>query len=266
LSSTEEIDFSRSKEAANKINQFVNEQTNGLIREIIKPESLISSTGLLLLSAIYFKGAWKYTFDPENTIDLVFHVDKSRQTDSSAMSTSGSFKVSSMDSLKSEILEIPYSDGQTSMVIVLPNEETDIRHVEGLLGDTGIESLIEGFNGMSATPDVLVVLPSFITEFEVDKLEEALMRLKVETIFDDTRCNLTEITDSKTFIQKIVHKAAIVVNEEGSEAAAATAVLGGTKSSLSGPIPRKFIVDKLPLFAGRIVDPNGSLLLRPLDS
>lgn len=276
-STVEEVNFSKSQEAAEKINQFASDQTNGLINNVILPNSLSSDTKLVLMNAIYFKGTWKYKFNPGATRIKVFHVDDTRQANYSAMAVTGKFKVSPSQELESEILELPYNDGKTSMIIVLPDTNSDIRKVENLLGNHGLESLIELVNVLDFTPDVNVVFPTFETAFDIssEELEHALKQLRVETIFNSSRCNLSEITNQKTFINKIGHKAVIKVNEEGSEAAAVASIYGFVSPpSPSFHIPKHFIVDrpflmfivdsssKLPLFAGRIVDPSGAFLLQ----
>ena len=267
-----EADFSRSEDSASKMNQFVSDQTNGLIKEVIPPSSLSSDTRLILINAIYFKGTWKYTFNLNDTTIEVFHVDNSRKSNYSAMSGSGIFRAANVTNLESDIIELPYSDGKTSMIVVLPNEQSDIRKVENLLGNYGLDSLIEHVNDMPLMP-MKVVFPSYETAFDFsgEKLEDALRALRVETIFDSSLCNLSEITDQKTYINRIIHKAVIKINENGSEAAAVSALL---VAKSSGPIVLKefivdrpflmFIVDlstKLPLFAGRIVDPSETFSL-----
>ena len=274
-STIEEVVFS--EETADKINQFVSDQTNGLIKEVIKRNRLGPSTTFVLLNAIYFKGTWKYTFNPNDTQIKAFHVDNTRQTNHSAMSVSGNFKVASIMDLESDILELPYNDGKTSMIIVLPNQKTDIRKVENLLGHFGLNSLIDRANEEDLTPDVKVVFPSYETAFDFSdkKLEDAFARLGVATIFDPSQCDLSEIANEKISISTITHKAVIKVNEEGSEAAAVTVVEGSRSARPFQLDPKQFIIDrpfllfivdhntKLPLFAGRIVDPSGTLSLLP---
>ena len=278
LSTIEETDFTRSVEAADKINQFVSNQTNELIKDLFQASDFDSGTLFVILNALYFKGAWKYPFKIGHTQISTFHVDNARQTNYSAMSVLADFKVPHLATLGADILELPYDDGKTSMIVVLPDEGHDIRKVEQLLGKMGLESLIEQISVEKPTRDVNVVFPKFETAFDIsgDKLEYTFKQLGVQTIFDPDLCNLSEITNGKLSITKIAHKAVIKVNEDGTEAAAVTGIVGGI---FSVPRPSShfvvnrpflvFIVDissKLPLFAGRIVDPSGDLSLKPNDA
>ena len=268
-SSVEPVDFSDSQTTAGKINQFVSNQTNGLIKELFKGDDFRSDTRLVLLNAIYFKGAWKIPFEHGSTTSL-FNIDKSRHVNYSAMSIIDDFKVTRVDGLMSNILELPYEDGKTSMVIVLPDEDIDIRKVETQLSVFGMEALIDQLIAAAVTPTVEVIFPKFEVAFDFsgDAVKGALNRLGVLSLIEKNYCDLSEITDEPIYVDKIAHKAVLKVDEKGTEAAAATGVVAGLESAI---IPsREFVVDrpflvfiidqsnKVPLFAGRIVDPSGT--------
>ena len=270
-STVERVDFSESEEAAGKINQFVSDQTNGLIKDLFQAEDFDADTRFVLLNAIFFKGLWKNRFTGVGTSS--FNVDPSRQVDYTSMSITDDFKVIRFDDLNSNILELPYKNGKTSMVVVLPDEDIDIRHVESRLEKIRMESMFEQLAAAEETPSVEVVFPEFeaIFDFSGDKSKEALMHLGVKSIFDKTNCDLSEISNEPIYVDQVAHKAVIRINRRGTEAAAASGV-AGVLESLNIP-SSEFIVDrpflffiidqshKLPLFAGRIVDPSGKYTL-----
>ena len=266
LSSTEEIDVTRPEETSDMINSFVKNQTNGLIDKILEADDISPKTAMILVNAIYFKGSWKYPFKEQFTKTATFYVNETQKTDYQAMTTSESLKTFHSDSLKSSILELPYENDKISMVIVLPDANTGLREVEAKLE---ISFILKKLTSVQPTPDVEVEIPKFETSFEVKDMEGILKRLGVERIFD-SRADLSEISESPIYVSKISHKAVVKVNEEGSEAAAVTSVEISLKSYME---PVKFIVNRpflfyivnvvsgLPLFVGRIVDPNGKMKL-----
>ena len=267
----ERVNFAESGDTADKINQFVSDQTNGLIKDLFQADDFDADTRLVLLNAIYFKGAWKIRFFRGRT--LSFKVDPSRQVDYTSMSIKDDFKLIRYDDLRSNILELPYKDGKTSMVVVLPDEDADIRQVESRLENIRMESMFEQLTAAEVTPKVEVVFPEFETTFDFsgDVAKEALRQLGVKSIFDQKDCDLSEISYVPIYVDQVAHKAVIKVDELGTEAAAASGIVL-IKESFIEP-SAEFIVDrpflffiidesnKLPLFAGRIVDPTGTYSL-----
>ena len=273
-STVERVDFSESEEAAGKINKFVSDQTNGLIEEFFQADAFNSDTRLVLLNAIYFKGTWKIPFNTYSTTTSLFNIDHLRQANYSAMAVEDDFKVIRFDNLRSNMLELPYKDGKTSMVVVLPDKDIDIGQVESRLEETGMEEMLEQLSATDITTRVKVVFPKLdvIFDFSGDVAKEALRHLGVKSIFVKTYCDLSEIADESIFVDQIAHKAVIRVDEGGTEAAAASGVVGVAYAAAI-PTQNFFVVDrpflvfiidqsnKLPLFAGRIVDPSGTFSL-----
>ena len=273
-SSIQQVNFHNSKESVSKINSFVNQATNGLIKEIFKESDIAVDTRMILLNAIYFKGSWKYQFDKNLTKPMTFHIDQDSQAQFSAMSLTQNLKVTNIQELESDVLELPYRNEQISMIVVLPNNQADILQVEKKLQNYKPTQLVKKLNATNPSK-VHVILPKFETSFDVPELKESLKRLGVNRIFGDA--DLALITDDPLVVSKIAQKAVIKVNEEGSEAAAVTGILAIGRSAISDPI-QEFVVDKpfifyiydhvsrFPLFVGRIVDPNGLAKLRPSSS
>ena len=273
LSDMNIVNFADGESVAQKINRFVQNKTNNLIQKLFEPEDFDENTRLVLLNAIYFKGSWKYQFDKTETRQSVFHVDETRQTNFSAMQISADVKTIHHFGLKAKVLELPYQNEKTSMVVILPDSDVSIQEVESRLENFDLKTFFFNLSSAIPTEAVSIVLPKFETEFNVEEMKEMLINLGVASIFDPSTANFSKISnDPNLFVSQISHKAIVKVNEEGSEAAAVTGAGIGLKSydelkyfTVNRPF-LFFIVDvdnKLPLFAGRIVDPNGKLSLAP---
>ena len=269
-SSIERVDFKNSNETAGKINSFVKNQTNGLISKVFEPSDIDDLSKLVLVNAIYFKGNWKFPFDVKDTQTDTFFVDNSTTTNFSAMSLIGEFKTIRVDEIKSQVLQLPYVNDKISMVIVLPEEHSNVRQVEMRMNDFETTSLLKKLDSAQES-QVRLVLPKFETSFEVEGFSEKLQSLGLTTLFDAQKSNLSNISNEPLSVTKMIHKAVVKVNEEGSEAAAVSVADVGTRASLEVGqfvVNRPFlfyIVDRqsnVPLFVGRIVDPNGKLKLR----
>jgi len=189
-STLEQVNFNNAKKSIDKINSFVNNSTNGLIKEILKESDIDVDTRMILLNAIYFKGSWKYPFEKLQTKPMTFHIDQTTETQFSAMSLTQYLKQTYIKGLESEVLELPYRNEQISMIIVLPNNQIDIRQVEKKLRNYKPSELVRNLN--STVPSkVKVILPKFETSFDVPQLKESLESLGVNTIFGDADLKLT---------------------------------------------------------------------------
>ena len=273
LSDIRQVNFADGNAVAQKINRFVQNKTNNLIQKLFEPEDFDKKTRLVLLNAIYFKGSWKHRFNKSMTHQSVFHVDEMRQTNFSAMQTFADVKTIHHEELTAKVLELPYQNDKTAMVVILPDSEVSIQEVESRLKKIDLKALFLNVRSSTPTEAVNIVLPKFETEFDVQEMEAMLINLGVASIFDSRAANFSEISNEPNlFVSKVAHKAIVKVNEEGSEAAAVTAA---TFTAYSYNELENFIADRpflffiidvdntLPLFAGRIVDPNGKLSLVP---
>ena len=265
----ERVNFANSDETAGKINSFVKNQTNGLITKIIDAGDIDGLSSLVLVNAIYFKGNWKHPFEKNETKLETFFVDGSTSTNFSAMTLTAEFKMIRVNEIEAEVIQLPYVNDKISMVIILPDKKSTVRQVETKLEDFDSTSLLEKVDSAVGSP-VRLVLPKFETSFEVQDLEKMLVSLGLSTLFEPTKSNLSNISDQPLYVSKMSHKAVVKVNEEGSEAAAVTSVEIGIRATPGEFIVNRpfifYIVDRqsnVPLFVGRIVDPNGNLKLRP---
>jgi serpin B len=254
----DEVDYLRDPQGSRKIiNRWVEEKTKEKIKDLLLPEDITNLTRLVLTNAIYFKGSWISKFDPKNTIQAPFRLEDGKTVTTPLMSQTGQFKYLDTESL--ELLELPYAGDRLSMLVLLPRKEME--KVEQILTP---ENLGTWRSSMQET-GVRVFLPKFktLTRFE---LNDSLIALGMKDAFDENLADFSGIPGKKDlYISKVIHKAFVDVNEEGTEAAAATAVVMSTKSISLEPIFRAdhpfifVILDKQSgsiLFLGRLMNPQ----------
>jgi serpin B len=257
------VDFAGAPEPSRQaINEWVSDETEERIKDLIPAGAIDEMTRLVLANAIYFNASWLTKFDEKLTSDGPFRLLDDSDVTVPMMESSGlRTNYAEVDGVQA--VELPYFGGDASFVILLPNEGEFESFDESLTGET-IDSILSQFSEF----DVNLTMPKF--EFESDVgLKEALMSLGMELAFDKDAADFTGIADSSSvnnlYISDAVHKAFISVDEEGTEAAAATAVIVG---DMSGAPPAELIADRpfvflirdIPtdtiLFMGRVVDPS----------
>lgn len=254
------VDFAgKTEQARLTINKWVEEQTENKIKELIKPEVLDPLTRLVLTNAIYFKGQWEQQFKKELTKDADFTLLSRKTARVPFMNQQGSFNFAEVDGLKA--IELAYAGGDLSMLVLLPKSAADYQEFEKNLSYAMFSELISRLRKET----VSISMPKFTFEAELG-LGGTLQRMGMTDAFSDYLANFSGISDTFLYITAVIHKAFIEVNEEGSEAAAATAVVMGTKSI--APEPRQFIADRpfffairdlrtgSILFMGRVQDPR----------
>jgi len=226
------IDFSYPQNASEIINQWVEDKTNDLIQDLISPDAITPNlTKLILTNAIYFKGAWKVQFDPVNTSDQLFTLSNGDSVDVSMMSlidTDDVFNYTETDEM--QILELPYTGDNLSMVILLPKETIELASIINSLDE---ESYIQWLDSMEEV-ELDLYLPKFTIETPLFSIKEMLWDLGIHDAFS-SNADFSGITGDQTlFIESVLHKAFVDVNEEGTEAAAATAVVMKYKAVMPG--------------------------------
>ncbi|XP_053601689.1 serine protease inhibitor 3/4-like isoform X2 [Plodia interpunctella] len=229
----EKIDFKKSTDAAKRINSWVEEKTNNKIKDLLPPDCFDALTRLVLVNALYFKGTWKTQFSLKNTTKLPFHINAATTVDVPMMYQEEKFYYKESSDLNAQLLAMPYVGDEARMLIVLPKE------VEGL--DALLTKLAQGHNIMNdinkmSYIKVHVTIPKFKIETEID-LNDLLPKLGIKQIFNKEYSGLTKILNEEEplYVSKAIQKAFIEVNEEGAEAAAATAAQTRTRRSLSPP-------------------------------
>ena len=217
---------------------------------------------LVLTNAIYFKGDWTRPFPKAATRDEIFHVSSDKTTTAPLMHKTDDFKFAAVDGLKA--LELPYGNGDLSTVVLLPDEIDGLSALEQKLS---YESLTRWTNGLQKRK-VQVFLPRFKLTSEFS-LSTVLAAMGMPLAFDENRADFTGIsTQEELYISAVLHKAFVDVNEEGTEAAAATGVVMAARAAMIPREPPLFradhpflflIVDnrtKSILFLGRVVNPK----------
>merc|ERR1712012_592398 len=270
LTSTQTTDFAKS-EAADTINEYVEKKTRGLIDEIITPQDVGILTRLVLVNAIYFKANWKYQFNKQFTSPMFYNLlgNQGRVQHERGMKKLAAFRSGNSEKLNSRILELPYESEDFNMYIMIPKNNT-LEALNDLVQNYDIDEIEKS---LKASPDgqlLKVYMPAFETTFKTE-LKDILEAMGVSTLFRTP--NLDDISDEPLYVSDVLHKAQVKINEEGSEAAAATGVIVNTRSG--GPSfqhQREFRVDqpfvfiindnanKLPLFIGRIINPSGKTI------
>jgi len=218
-----EIDYSDPAAAAEIINTWVEEQTNNLIQDLI-PESSIDPdmTRLILTNAIYFKGDWKIQFDKDNTTDRDFTTSSGQIIQVPTMQlveTEDVFNYTEGE--KYQVLERPYTGDEISMMIFLPKDGYAISDVIDSMNFEAYSELID----LMEEQEVDIYLPKFEIETPLYELNQNLITLGMPSAFGGSADFSGLDGVGGLFISQVLHKAFIEVNEEGTEAAAATAVI-----------------------------------------
>jgi serpin B len=254
-------DFASDPEACRKaINLWVEEKTKRKIRDLLLFGDIKTLTRLVLTNAIYFKGRWAATFDPKKTSATPFTLQDGKTTVVAPMMTQTDRFHYAEDSLL-QALELPYSGQRLSMLVLLPQKGVRLSQVEKALTSDNLTR----WRSAMTPEEVQVYLPKFKTTLRF-LLNQPLKALGIHDAFDEFKANFSGMTGrSNLFISKAIHKAFVDVNEEGTEAAAATAVVMDTKSLRRGFVFRAnrpfvfMILDKKSgtiLFLGRIMNPK----------
>jgi serpin B len=210
------------------INEWVKQQTHNKIVKLLS-EPLSPSTRLVLLNAVYFKGIWETKFLKNETREEIFFNQGISEFKTQMMRRNGKFNLTEIPELDSKLLELPYSGDDISLYIVLPNERQGLKSVKSKLTDF---ALIEKSITQLKEVEVHVTIPKFKIETSYS-LKEQLSQLGMKEVFTSS-ADLSGIDGRKDLeVSEVIHKAVIEVNEEGSEAAAATAIKVVLTSSIS---------------------------------
>ncbi|NJE62178.1 serpin family protein [Thermococcus sp. 21S7] len=264
LGDVEELDFRGDPEGAERtINEWAEEKTNGRIKNLVS--GLTPDTRLIITNAVYFKANWTLRFSPDATKNDTFTLPTGERVTVPMMNRVGKFNYAETDEIQA--LEMPYEGSRFSnfsMVIILPKKRDGLNEIEEKLSPRFLQGLLSSLK----PEEVDVTVPKFRFEGEY-QLGETLRGMGMRKAFTD-RADFSGISEEPIAISEVVHKTFISVAENGTEAAAATAVIF-TAVSAPGETPEYkvfradhpflfLIVDRdsgLVLFIGRLVDPRG---------
>lgn len=254
------VDFRQQPEAARlRINGWVEQKTNQKIRDLIGPGVLTPRTSLVLTNAIYFRGFWKNPFAAKSTRPLPFTTSKGDEKVTSTMFQKASLRYA--EDPAAQCLELPYQGGEMVMTILLPRRGDGLSELKRSLDAAALANWVDKLR-----PRMLdVYLPKFSLTSEF-KLKEVLSGLGMPQAFDEQNADFSAMDETgDLFIQQVVHKGFVDVNEEGTEAAAATGVIMAPRSAVVDKLefradhPFLFLIrdasSGLVLFVGRLNDP-----------
>uniref|UniRef100_A0A665TL83 Serpin domain-containing protein n=1 Tax=Echeneis naucrates TaxID=173247 RepID=A0A665TL83_ECHNA len=256
------LDFRNPGGAASEINNWVNNKTKGFIPTLISPGMLDPEmTRLVVLNSIFFKGLWKSPFQPWNTKMRPFTRGDGSVHSVPMMSQLSLFNLGMATTPQGEkfrIIELPYHGNAISMLIVLPSDEdTPLSRIIPHISTTEVQN----WSKVMHMRKVQLAIPKFTADAEVD-LEAPLSALGMTDMFSEAKADFMHISAEPLHVSKALQKAKIVVNEEGTKAAAATAVIVQTRSSpplLKVNRPFLFLIRHKPtgtiLFMGQINQP-----------
>jgi len=225
------VDFSKADKTRNEINQWVKEKTQKKITDFLPAGALSAGTKMALVNAAYFKGDWASKFKVEDTKRDNFYVRRDKITMTKFMKQKGKFNYYTSEELRAHVLQMPYQGEDISMVIILPPFEDDSLYntVQRMTPETIQGVMAEVRSGFYEVDDLTVELPKFTIEQSLE-LPSTLQKLGLKSMFDEQKSNFTAFLEAgasdKVTFSSALHKSYIEVNEEGSEAAAATALFG----------------------------------------
>ncbi|MDN3670047.1 serpin family protein [Echinicola jeungdonensis] len=202
------------------INQWVDDQTEGLIQDLI--DQVDPAAVMYLINAIYYYGDWKYQFDPQNTTEQPFHISSSQTTPVEMMRLEEATTLKTYQANGFKYLEIPYSTGQYIMGVLLP----DAFNLEEAKSNFNLNNL-HAWREEAKEGNIKLEMPKFKMKIKIQNLKEDLIEMGLSTPFQQDPRNFTEIFETPTEplkISRVIHEALIEVDEKGTEAAAATAV------------------------------------------
>lgn len=255
------LDFAQREAAAGEMNRWVEQQTESRIKNLIAPKMVDSLTRLVLTNAVYFKSQWLHRFNRERTLDEDFFVSAEKKVKTPLMHTRARLGYAEEETL--QVLELPYAGEDQSMVVLLPKKTDGLVDLERSLTHERLASLLTRLRPQ----DVVTSLPRFKME-TFSKMNPALQAMGMKLAFS-RQADFSGISAKEDlYVSAVAHKAYVDVNEEGTEAAAATGVVIKARSAMPSEKAPEFRADH-PflflirdarsgniLFLGRLVDPS----------
>lgn len=264
----EPLDFAKATELSRQaINLWVANKTYNKVMELISPGQLLPDAKLVLVNAIYFRGDWAQPFVKAFTAEAPFTVAAGNKTNVAMMHRSGKFGYFEKPG-QLQVLELPYSGGELSMLVVLPARPESLAKIESGLSTEDLNA----WSGGLRPEEVKVSLPKFKITWGTKNVVPELKALGIKDAFLFPNADFSGIDGGRSLIISLVlHKAFVDVNEEGTEAAAATAIVAAPGGA--PPVarePKVFTADRpflllirdnqsgAILFIGRVTNPTAT--------
>lgn len=259
------VNFMNPSASVNIINQWVANITHNRIVQLVQEEDL-RDPHLVIANGNFFKGKWLYPFNSSDTMREKFYDDKGTELgEVDMMHQNGHFRFSRISELGSKVVELPYAGEQFSMIVVVPSGNTTVDAVLERISRIPIEKL---YNHMITEDEeypgaiVEVFLPRVVINSDF-VLNKALEKLGIIDVFSDARADLSRISPHSTYLHKLIHKAEIVIDEEGTTASSTTGGVMTDRQTLPKIYANRpfafFIVEnsmKVIVFAGKVVNPH----------
>jgi serpin B len=265
----EPVDFRTAAEPARQqINGWVASQTERRIQGLIPPQGVDQDTRLVLVNAVYFFATWAERFDEKQTAPAPFHLGKTATKDVPTMTRTGNALFAAIDGAK--VIELDYQGNTFAMTIVVPDAEDGLGAIEKALSPTKLADWTIGL----ASERVRISLPKFeLNPSSSLSLGDTLKAMGMERAFDRRKADFTGMAkppspDDQLCIARVFHKAFVKVEEKGTEAAGASAVVMSRKGGAGASMPIEVRIDRpflffireraagTILFMGRVVDPT----------
>jgi serpin B len=250
----QEQDFKQQLEQARQqINKYIADRTENKITELFKKNVLNTNTQVVLANAIYMKAAWQRAFKKQDTKQGKFYRQGQQQDpqDVQFMRADGQYRHSQDDKL--QVVELKYEKNQLSMYVLLPKQRDGIKELEQRLTGEQLRSIISRLQ----TRQVQIQLPKFSIRSPQD-LKQPLSKMGLQNLFT-TQADLSRLSEEKIQISQAIHEAYIRIDEDGTEAAAATGIAGLNAAVPSREDPTPFVADH-PFLYTIVHNPTGAVV------
>ena len=251
----ENVDFedaAKRENARKDINKWVEKQTSNMIKNLIQPGVLTDATGMVLVNAVYFKALWATEFTKEETIPEKFLAASGKKINCQMMNSSISTRYYKDDLVQA--VEIPYKNKEASMIIILPKKNSELKI--NAIDYKYYTDIIKSFEAKK----VKLSVPKFKMEVQYE-LRDAMKKMGMKSAFSKD-ADFSGITGDKDLtISKIIHQSVVDVNESGTEASSATAVISMRSTMVTKDIPIVFKADRPFLFIIKQKSTNAILFL-----
>ncbi|KER28025.1 hypothetical protein T265_05071 [Opisthorchis viverrini] len=253
-------DYADMEARRQRINQWVSDNTNSKIPELLAEGVLSDNSVMALVNAVYFKGLWKYQFDKETTKNGSFHLLDGNAVEVPMMAMTERFPYEDLPDMDAVAVKLPFGNSTWELLVVLPNQKDGLQN---LTMHFHANDTLEALLAKPFLPNILdISLPRFkLSELNPLDMKTLLQNLGLESLFSQS-ADLSKLSpDGNIFISEFVHKAIIEVNEEGAEATAGSGVIGGRSRPIEFHVDHPFVMalvynSTLPAFIGHVANPE----------